>query len=65
MDGLMDGDQVYMVQEFAGEELQKVIDGGHTVAPDLAYNYLTQLAKGADICATATEVSLPLEDAPA
>jgi len=50
LDGLMDGDQVYMVQEFAGEELHKVIDGGHTVAPDLAYNYLKQLATGTHLC---------------
>jgi hypothetical protein len=48
--GLSDGDRVFMVQEFAGEELQKVIDDGHTVAPALAYNYLQQLAQGADLC---------------
>jgi hypothetical protein len=57
LDGLMDGNQVYMVQEFAGEELQKTIDDGGTVPPAMAYNYLVQLAQGADICATATESS--------
>eukprot|EP01046_Picozoa_sp_COSAG06_P032578 COSAG06_NODE_3268_length_5589_cov_69.631857_2_plen_113_part_00 len=46
LEGLTDGDQVYMVQEFAGEELQKIIDEGRTVAPNLAYNYLQQLATG-------------------
>ena len=49
LEGLTDGDQVYMVQEFAGEELQKVIDNGATVAPDLAYNYLKQMATGDDL----------------
>ena len=53
----MDGEEVYMVQEFAGEELQKTIDDGGTVPPAMAYNYLVQLAQGADICATATESS--------
>jgi hypothetical protein len=60
--GLAVGDQVYMVQEFAGEELQKNIDGGATVAPDLAYNYLTQLATGMQLVA---EASLLLCDPPA
>jgi hypothetical protein len=50
LDGLVDGEQVYMVQEFAGEELQKIIDGGGTVAPNLAYNYVKQLATGAHLC---------------
>ena len=39
-----------MVQEYAGDELQKIIDGGGTVAPALAYNYVKQLATGADLC---------------
>ena len=50
LEGLTDGDQVYLVQEFAGEELQKIIDGGGTVAPDLAFKYLEQIATGADLC---------------
>ena len=50
LQGLTDGDQVYMVQEFAGEELQETINKGTTVPPAVAYNYLTQLAGGADLC---------------
>ena len=44
--GLTDGDQVYLVQEFAGEELQNTINAGHTIPPALAYRYVTQLAQG-------------------
>eukprot|EP01046_Picozoa_sp_COSAG06_P009653 COSAG06_NODE_507_length_14929_cov_109.047067_2_plen_139_part_00 len=56
--GLVDGDKVYMVQEYAGEELQKLIDGGATVAPDVALNYLKQLATGVSICVSKALFSL-------
>ena len=55
---LVDGEEVYMVQEFAGEELQKTIDDNRTVPPAMAYNYLTQLAEGADLCHCHRELSL-------
>ena len=57
--GLVDGERVYMVQEFAGEELQKNIDGGGTMAPDVALNYLEQLARGVPICASKSLSACP------
>jgi hypothetical protein len=50
--GMPEGTEVFMVQEFCGTELQQVVDAGGTIAPDVAYKYLQQLAEGESSCTT-------------
>lgn len=50
--GLPEGSEVFMVHEYCGTELQEVVDAGGTIAPDLAYAHLQQLAEGGSSSAT-------------